>query len=87
MTAFVFFGGAAGIVAIRRGDRLNVFVQAGLAVALVDALVVTTFALLGERDDLTGVLQLWGASAARRRRRGGRRGRARSPSSATCSGS
>ena len=63
MTAYVFFGGAAGIVAIRRGDRLNAFVQAGVAIALVDALVVTTFGLLGELD-LTGVIQLWGASAA-----------------------
>ncbi|HSS35778.1 MAG TPA: HDIG domain-containing protein, partial [Patescibacteria group bacterium] len=63
MTAYVFFGGAAGIVAIRRGDRLNAFVQAGVAIALVDALVVTTFGLLGQLD-LTGVIQLWGASAA-----------------------
>ena len=63
MTAYVFFGGAAGIVAIRRGDRLNAFVQAGIAVALVDALVVATFGLLGQ-NDLTGVIQLWGASAA-----------------------
>ncbi len=63
MTAYVFFGGAAGIVAIRRGDRLNAFVQAGVAIAIVDALVVTTFGLLGQRD-LTGVIQLWGASAA-----------------------
>jgi putative nucleotidyltransferase with HDIG domain len=63
MTAYVFFGGAAGIVAIRRGDRLNAFIGAGIAVAVVDALVVATFGLLGQRD-LTGVLQLWGASAA-----------------------
>ncbi len=63
MTAYVFFGGAAGIVAIRRGDRLNAFVQAGVAIAIVDALVVTTFGLLGQHD-ATGVIQLWGASAA-----------------------
>jgi putative nucleotidyltransferase with HDIG domain len=63
MTAYVFFGGAAGIVAIRRGDRLNTFVQAGVAVAIVNALVVATFGLLGQLD-LTGVIQLWGASAA-----------------------
>ena len=62
MTAYVLFGGAAGIVAIRRGDRLNAFVQAGIAIAIVDAFVVTTYGLLGQRD-LTGVLQLWGASA------------------------
>lgn len=63
MTAYVFLGGFAGIVAVRRGDRLNAFVQAGVAVALVGALVVTTFTLLGQHD-LTGILQLWGASAA-----------------------
>jgi putative nucleotidyltransferase with HDIG domain len=63
MTAYVFFGGAAGIVAIRRGDRLNAFVQAGVAIALANALVVATYGLLGQRD-LTGVVQLWGASAA-----------------------
>jgi hypothetical protein len=39
-----------------------VFVQAAIAIAIVNALVVSTFALLGQRD-LTGVLQLWGASA------------------------
>jgi putative nucleotidyltransferase with HDIG domain len=61
LTAYVFLGGFAGILTIRRGDRLHVFVQAGLAVALVNVMVVTTFALLGERD-LTGVLQLWVAS-------------------------
>jgi len=62
MTAYVLFGGAAGIVAIRRGDRLNAFIQAGIAIAIVDAIVVTTYGLLGQRD-LTGVVQLWGASA------------------------
>ncbi len=62
MTAYVLFGGAAGIVAIRRGDRLNAFVQAGIAIAIVDAFVVTTYGLLGQ-SDLTGVVQLWGASA------------------------
>jgi putative nucleotidyltransferase with HDIG domain len=61
MTAYVFLGGFAGIVAVRRGDRLQVFVQAGLAVAIVNIVVVSTFALLGQRD-LTGVLQLWAAS-------------------------
>lgn len=60
--AYVFLGGLSGIVAIRRGDRLQTFVQAGIAVFVVEALVVTTFSLLGERD-LTGVVQLWGASA------------------------
>ncbi len=63
MTAYVFFGGCAGIVGIRRGDRLNAFVQAGFAIAVTNALVVTTFALLG-KSDLTGMIQLWAASGA-----------------------
>ena len=59
--AYVFLGGFAGIVAIRRGDRLQTFLQAGLAVFLVQGLVVTTFSLLGTRD-LRGIVELWGAS-------------------------
>ena len=38
--AYVLFGGIAGIVTVRRGDRLAVFVQAGIAVFVVNALVV-----------------------------------------------
>jgi hypothetical protein len=60
--AYVFLGGMAGIVTVRRGDKLQVFVQAGIAVAIVNALVVSVFSLLGERD-LRGVLELWLASA------------------------
>jgi hypothetical protein len=63
ITAYIFLGGLAGIVAVRRGDRLNAFVQAAIAIFIVNALVVSTFSLLGERD-ITGVLQLYGASAA-----------------------
>ncbi len=63
LTMYVFLGGFAGILTIRRGDRLQVFVQAGLAVALANAVVVTAFTLLGEHD-LTGIVQLWGASLA-----------------------
>jgi putative nucleotidyltransferase with HDIG domain len=63
LMAYTLFGGFAGIVAIRRGDRLQVFLQAGIAVFVVNALVVSTFSLLGTRD-LTGVVQLWAASAA-----------------------
>jgi cyclic-di-AMP phosphodiesterase PgpH len=62
-TAYVFLGGMAGIIAIRRGDRLQVFVQAAIAVAVVNAAVVTVFSLLGARD-LRGVLELWFAAAA-----------------------
>ena len=63
LMAYVFLGGFAGIVAIRRGDRLQTFLQAGVAVFIVNALVVATFSLLGTRD-LRGILELWGASAA-----------------------
>ena len=62
LAAYVLMGGIAGIVTVRRGERLAVFVQAGLAVFIVNALVVATFALLGDQD-IPGVLQLWGASA------------------------
>jgi cyclic-di-AMP phosphodiesterase PgpH len=59
--AYVLLGGLAGILAIRRGDRLQTFIQAGAAVFVSQALVVTAFSLLGERD-LQGVLQLVGAA-------------------------
>jgi putative nucleotidyltransferase with HDIG domain len=64
IATYILLGGFAGILTIRRGDRLQVFLQAGLAVAAVNLLVVTTFWLLGEGSgsDLTGLLQLWGAS-------------------------
>ena len=62
-TAYIFLGGLAGVVAVRRGDRLQVFVQASLAVFVVNALVVSVFSLLGARD-LRGILELWFASAA-----------------------
>jgi cyclic-di-AMP phosphodiesterase PgpH len=61
LMAYVFLGGFAGIVAIRRGDRLQTFIQAGIAVFVVQGLVVTSFSLLGTRD-LRGILELWGAS-------------------------
>ncbi len=61
LTAFIFLGGLAGIVAIRRGDRFQVFIQAGLAVAIVNVLVVATFGFLGLHD-ARGVLELMAAS-------------------------
>jgi putative nucleotidyltransferase with HDIG domain len=60
---YILVGGLAGIIAIRRGDRLQVFVQAGLAVAVANVLVVSTFALLGLHD-AQGLLELVGASIA-----------------------
>ncbi len=60
---YIFLGGMAGIVGVRRGDRLQVFLQAAVAVFIVSGLVVTVFSLLGARD-LRGILELWFASAA-----------------------
>jgi cyclic-di-AMP phosphodiesterase PgpH len=61
--SYTFLGGLAGIVAVRKGDRLQVFVQAAIAVFIVNAMVVTVFSLLGARD-VRGVLELWFASGA-----------------------
>ena len=58
---YVLLGGFAGILAIRRGDRFQNFIQGGLATFVAQALVVTAFSLLGERD-LTGIVQLIGAA-------------------------
>jgi putative nucleotidyltransferase with HDIG domain len=60
-SAYVFLGGFAGILAIRKGERQHFFVQAGLAVAVADIAVVGAFDLLGLHD-ITGMLQL-GAAA------------------------
>ncbi len=62
ITTYIFLGGMAGIVAVRRGDRLQVFLQASVAVFVVNAVVVSVFSLLGARD-LRGILELWFASA------------------------
>ncbi|MDA8236322.1 MAG: HDIG domain-containing protein [Chloroflexi bacterium] len=61
VAAYVFLGGLSGIVAVRRGDRIAIFLQAGLAIVVANVVVVSIFSLLGARD-LTGMLQLWGAS-------------------------
>jgi hypothetical protein len=60
---YIFLGGMAGIVGVRKGDRLQVFLQAAVAVFVVSGLVVTVFSLLGARD-LRGILELSFASAA-----------------------
>ena len=62
LAAYVLLGGIAGIVGVRRGDRLAVFVQAGVGVFVVQAMTVVTFALLGDQD-IRGVLELIGAAA------------------------
>ncbi len=61
LSAYVFLGGFAGILAIRKGERQHFFLQAGLAVAVTDLAVIGTFGLLGQHD-MTGMLQL-GAAA------------------------
>ncbi|HEV8053620.1 MAG TPA: HDIG domain-containing protein, partial [Candidatus Limnocylindrales bacterium] len=58
---FVFMGSFAGVIAVRRGERPGHFIQAALAMVVVNVLVVSTFALLGEVD-LAGLLELMGAS-------------------------
>ncbi|MGA3030042.1 MAG: HDIG domain-containing metalloprotein [Candidatus Limnocylindrales bacterium] len=61
LSSYVFLGGFAGILAIRKGERQHFFIQAGLAVAIADAAVIGTFGLLGQHD-MTGALEL-GAAA------------------------
>jgi putative nucleotidyltransferase with HDIG domain len=64
ITAYIFLGGLAGMVGIRRADRLSAFFQAAVAVAIVNVVVVSSFALLDPQPpDVRGVLELWGASA------------------------
>ena len=63
LAAYAFLGGMAGIVVVRRGERLGYFIQTAVAVSLANIAVVTAFTLIGERD-LTGVVQLWGAALA-----------------------
>ena len=62
LTTYIFLGGMAGILAVRKGDRLQVFVQAAVATFVVNAMVVSVFSLLGARD-LRGILELWFGSA------------------------
>ncbi|MBA2253585.1 MAG: HDIG domain-containing protein [Chloroflexi bacterium] len=61
--AYTLLGGVVGVITVRRGERISNFVQAALAMALTNVVVVTVFTLLGERDPI-GVLQLYGASLA-----------------------
>jgi len=58
---YTLLGSLAGIIAVRRGERVQQFLQAGLVMAVVNVLVVAVFGLLGQHD-LTGTLQLWGAA-------------------------
>jgi putative nucleotidyltransferase with HDIG domain len=53
----------AGIVVVRRGDRLTHFVQAAIAIAIVNVAVVSVFTLLGD-GDVAGLAELAGAGVA-----------------------
>jgi hypothetical protein len=61
LASYVFLGGFAGLLAVRKGERLHFFVQAGVAIAAIDLVVVAIFTLLGQHD-VTGMLQLWAAA-------------------------
>jgi putative nucleotidyltransferase with HDIG domain len=60
---YTLLGGLVGIIAVRRGERIANYLQAAVAMALTNVVVVSVFTLLGERDPI-GVLQLYGASLA-----------------------
>jgi cyclic-di-AMP phosphodiesterase PgpH len=57
LATYFLVGGVAGIITIRRGDRIGLFIRAGVVIAIVNVLVIAVFSLLGERD-LTGIAQL-----------------------------
>jgi hypothetical protein len=61
--AYGLLGGMAGVVLVRRGERFGHFLQAAIAIAIVNIGVVTSWALLGNRD-LTGLAELAGAALA-----------------------
>ena len=61
--AYVMFGGVAGIITVRRGEKLSNFLQAAVAIAAVNITVVTLFTLLGDRD-FNGFAELAAASVA-----------------------
>ena len=48
LTGYVFLGGLSGILAIRKGERQQFFVQAAVCVALADLVVVGAFTMLGQ---------------------------------------
>ena len=60
---YILLGGMAGIVVVRRGERLAHFIQAAGAVAIANVAVVAIFTMLGDRD-FTGLAELAGAGVA-----------------------
>jgi len=63
LAAYTFMGGLAGIIVIRRGERLSQFGQAAAAIGFVNVLVVISFTMLGNHDP-QAFAQLVGASLA-----------------------
>ncbi|HUR16707.1 MAG TPA: HDIG domain-containing protein, partial [Candidatus Limnocylindrales bacterium] len=61
--AFILFGGVAGIIVVRRGEKVTHFIQSAVAIAVVNIGVITLFTMLGDRD-FTGFFELAGASMA-----------------------
>jgi putative nucleotidyltransferase with HDIG domain len=55
--AYVLLGAVVGVIVLRRGERLGQYVQAGIAMAVVNVGVVTAFGLLAATD-IAGLLQL-----------------------------
>ncbi|MFH0750894.1 MAG: hypothetical protein V2B17_03575, partial [Chloroflexota bacterium] len=47
IAAYVFIGGMTGVIAVRRGDRVGIFLQAGFAIVVANVVVVSIFSLLG----------------------------------------
>jgi putative nucleotidyltransferase with HDIG domain len=60
---YVLLGGMAGIVVVRRGERFTYFLQAAIAIGIVNVVVVAMFTLLGD-GDFTGLAELAGAGIA-----------------------
>ncbi|HWH24775.1 MAG TPA: HDIG domain-containing protein, partial [Candidatus Limnocylindria bacterium] len=56
--AYVFLGGLAGLIVVRRAERFSDFVRAAIVMSIVNLVVVTMFSLLGDRD-ITGLVELY----------------------------
>ena len=57
LATYVLMGGVAGIIVVRRGERLGQYVQAGVAMAVVNVGVVSAFGLINA-GDIAGLFQL-----------------------------
>jgi len=63
LAVYVLAGGIAALVTLARAERLNAFFRVFVALAATNIVVVSAFALLGQRD-LAGILQLAAAGVA-----------------------